>query len=254
MDINKNSIKVVSLIPSLTETLIKCGVNLVGRSRFCIHPQPEIESIPKVAGTKDVDWRKVAKVNPDIIILDKEENTLEMAETCPFEYFALHIQSVEDVAPELEKLSEKLENEKLREVAARWRAITKNKLPDNRQIAAMPGMLEWWKKPTVQKQFLYLIWKDPWMAAGEPIFIQSVLDLLGFSKARINLDEKYPTLNVSDFSPEQTTLLFSSEPYPFDRYKSEMLELGYSCGLIDGELFSWYGIRSLEFLESELNR
>ncbi|MCW8946529.1 MAG: helical backbone metal receptor, partial [Sedimenticola sp.] len=51
--------RVVSLIPSITETLIECSVNLVGRSRFCIHPEPKIQTIPAVAGTKQADWEKM---------------------------------------------------------------------------------------------------------------------------------------------------------------------------------------------------
>jgi len=251
-----NSLKVVSLVPSITETLINCEVNLVGRSRFCIHPQPAIESIPKVGGTKDVNWEKVAKVNPDIIILDKEENTLEMAESCPFKYIALHIQSVEDVAPEMERLGEELANSKLKQIAERWREVIvlspNSEQKSEQKLQEMPGMIKWWNEPDIQDRFLYLIWKDPWMAAGENIFIQSMLDILGFSQSRVRLEEKYPTLNLEDYSTENTVLLFSSEPFPFERYEDELLKLGFASGLIDGELFSWYGIRSLEFLESQV--
>ena len=47
--------RVVSLVPSLTETLIDCGVNVVGRTRFCIHPADRVHDIPAVGGTKQVN-------------------------------------------------------------------------------------------------------------------------------------------------------------------------------------------------------
>ncbi|WP_428610259.1 helical backbone metal receptor, partial [Sedimenticola sp.] len=75
--------RVVSLIPSITESLIDCHVNLVGRSRFCIHPVPQVGHIPVVGGTKQVDWQAMACLAPDLVVLDREENTREMAESCP---------------------------------------------------------------------------------------------------------------------------------------------------------------------------
>ena len=247
----KNSIKVVSLVPSITETLIECGVNLVGRSRFCIHPQPLVNQISKVGGTKDVDWEKVKQVAPDIVILDKEENTKEMAASCPVEYFALHIQNVDNVGIELLRLAKRLDNEKLAQIAERWQMVNK-KETISKSLTEFPGVIEWWKNSQRAQSFIYLIWKDPWMAAGENIFIQSMLDKLGYRSQRIEFKDKYPQINLGDYSPESTLLLFSSEPFPFANYRDQMEALGYDCALIDGEKFSWYGIRSLEFLEQEL--
>ena len=248
-DKQAQSLKIVSLVPSITETLIECKVNLVGRSRFCIHPADKVNRIKKVGGTKDIDWQKVIDLKADLVILDKEENTLEMAQSCPVDYFPLHIQSVHDVAPELEKLSNVIASRELKLIANRWENLLKNK-SFTHNLAELPGVVEWWRTPQDAKEFIYLIWKDPWMAAGENIFIQSVLELIGVEKQRVKFNEKYPVINLEDFSPSETLLLFSSEPFPFHNFKQELLELGFPCALVDGELFSWYGIRSLQFLES----
>ncbi|MCW8875858.1 MAG: helical backbone metal receptor [Kangiellaceae bacterium] len=239
----------MSLVPSITETLIECKVNLVGRSRFCIHPVEEVNKIKKVGGTKDIDWQKVLDLKADLVILDKEENTLEMAQNCPVDYIALHIQSVQDVAPELEKLSNAIENNAMKLIAKRWQNLLNNRT-FSYKINELPGVMEWWKKPKNAEQLIYMIWKKPWMAAGEGIFIQSVLKLLGVEEQRVKFDQKYPVIELEDYFPQQTLLLFSSEPFPFHNYKQELLELGFPCALVDGELFSWYGIRSLQFLES----
>lgn len=241
--------RIVCLVPSITETLIECKVNLVGRSRFCIHPEVAVSKIKKVGGTKDIDWQKVVELNADLVILDKEENTLEMAQSCPVEYIALHIQSVHDVAPELEKLSVAIKNTELKRIADRWKNLLTNN-PPACSFSELPGVLEWWQKPQNAKQLIYLIWKNPWMAAGEGIFIQSVLAFLGLEHRRVKFDQKYPSIDLQDYSSEDTLLLFSSEPFPFQNCKQELLELGFPCALVDGELFSWYGIRSLQFLEA----
>ncbi|WP_428623515.1 helical backbone metal receptor [Sedimenticola sp.] len=241
--------RVVSLIPSITESLIDCQANVVGRSRFCIHPQPQVSEIPAVGGTKQVDWQAMAYLQPDLVVLDREENTREMAESCPYPYLALHITSVETVGPELLRLAERIECEALKAEAQRWEQVSQ--LAGHAfDLHALPGVIEWWRPPTTQTQVEYLIWRNPWMAIGEGTFIHSMLKRMGMGPWLIPHDEKYPQIDLHRLNPRDTLLLFSSEPFPFQRYRDELLELGYSCGLIDGENYSWYGTRSLRFLET----
>lgn len=241
--------KILSLVPSVTETLIECNANLIGRTRFCIHPEAQVSNLIKLGGTKDIDWLKVEPRQPDIVILDKEENTLEMAESCPFPYLALHITSIYDVGPELMRLAEFIDNQSLMAIAQQWQDLTANPIKP-RSIDNLPGVIEWWREPQNTQQFIYMIWRNPWMAIGNNTFIQSVLDFLGLSALRIKFDEKYPAIDLNNFNSENTTLLFSSEPYPFARDKESLIKMGFTCALVDGELFSWYGIRSLRFLQS----
>ncbi len=67
-----------------------------------------------------MDWGSMADLQPDLVILDKEENTREMAESCPYPYLALHITRVEDVAPEFSRLAERIGNPALWELVRRW--------------------------------------------------------------------------------------------------------------------------------------
>ncbi len=241
--------RVICLVPSITETLIECGVEVVGRTRFCVHPVEQVKTIEKVGGTKDINWERCKALKPDLVIFDREENLKEMADSCPFPWVAAHITSVNNISAELIKLSETLVNTALHDVAMRWRAVAQTQQQDT-PINKIPGMLEWWRKPKTQSSLVYLIWRDPWMAIGEDTFIQSMLDQVGLQQARMEVGSKYPQVNLEDYDPAKTTLLFSSEPFPFARQKEELIDLGYSCGLIDGELYSWYGVRSLKFLES----
>jgi len=239
--------RIVSLVPSITETLIDCQANLVGRSRFCIHPEASVRDLPSVGGTKQVDWAVLAPLEPDLVILDKEENTREMAESCPYPYLALHITRVEDVAPEFSRLAERIDNGALQRVAQRWARVSS--LPGRHYpIQSLPGVIAWWRAPITQSRLEYLIWRDPWMAIGEGTFIHSMLGRMGVPL--VPHGEKYPVIELTDLDPRDTVLLFSSEPFPFQRYREELLDLGYACGLVDGESYSWYGTRSLRFLES----
>lgn len=66
--------RLISLVPSWNETLIECGLNVVGRSRYCIHPEDRVRDIPIVGGTKDIRWDRVREARPDLLVLDREEN------------------------------------------------------------------------------------------------------------------------------------------------------------------------------------
>lgn len=239
----------ISLTPSLTETLIVAGARVVGRSRYCIYPTEQVEAIPKVGGTKDIKWETLESLKPDLVILDREENTREMAESCPYPYIDLHIADTAHVAPELERLAKRIDCTPLQAIADRWHKAVKPPQPLDK-LTDLPGMVSWWREPTTQTRVEYLIWKAPWMAIGPDTFIHTMLKQVGAGDYLLPHDEKYPTIELEALDPKETVLLFSTEPYPFARYKEALMELGFSCGLIEAEYTSWYGVRSLEFLES----
>ena len=71
--------RVVSLVPSLTETLFALGLTtkeVVGRTPWCIHPQDMVDHVMVVGGTKTPNLAKIRSLNPDLIVMDKEENPL----------------------------------------------------------------------------------------------------------------------------------------------------------------------------------
>ncbi|MCH2534449.1 MAG: helical backbone metal receptor [Bdellovibrionales bacterium] len=240
---------VVSLVPSWTETLINSGINLVGRTRFCIHPKDQIKSVPAIGGTKSVKWDKL-KVEPDLVILDKEENTKQMAESCPYPYYATHIKTINDVPNELYVLADLLSSKVLYEKAYLWTELLKYKKQLSLDDLEQQGVLKWWKDSQIKKlNLIYLIWKDPYMSVGERTFIYSVFQHLGL-KLYAFKDQDYPVIQLSEFSQKNSILLFSSEPFPFHNKKQEMLKLGYDCAWINGEVFSWFGDRSFNFLNS----
>lgn len=240
--------RVVSLVPSWTETLAACGVEVVGRTRFCVHP--ELPGVPVVGGTKDLDFAKVEALRPDLLLLDREENLPWMAEgERPWKTYCTHVEGVGSVARELEALAGLLGNARLGALAREWgRAVAAPVRA--RGVGELPGLLEWLRRPAVEpERILYLIWRDPWMGVGKGTFVHSMLEQCGLGGRLAELPGKYPKLELAGFDPASTLLLFSSEPYPFARRRAELAELPFASALVDGEAFSWFGLRSLRFLE-----
>ncbi|WP_413574922.1 helical backbone metal receptor [Bdellovibrio sp. HCB290] len=242
--------RVVCMVPSWTETLLKAGINVVGRTRFCIHPAKMITNIPIVGGTKEVSWDLVMDLKPDIVLMDQEENPLEMAEECPVKYLATHVYSLESLQQELVKLGEFFENAPLLEMAVDVLDILEK--PNAKFNAKkIPGILEWVKMPTQEySEALYLIWKNPWMAVSRETYIGSVLEKLGMKVVELPEGEKYPVIELEDHP--NALCLFSSEPFPFAKKVSDLKGLGVEGAIVNGESFSWFGVRSIEFLKETL--
>jgi hypothetical protein len=285
--------RVVSMVPSWTETLIRCGVSVVGRTRFCIHRGHQVDiDIPVVGGTKDWNLEKLRSLQPDLLVFDKEENPKAMADEAPCEFIATHVTKIADVANELQRLSLKFSGkfsgapqaddiqtdgivDELMSLAGRWQKVCEAAESSSKtrtsgiDWAAFPGVIEWIRQPQGVKAqgekadpagqvLLYVIWKNPWMCVGPRTFIASMLSALGWPPERLwsgsgeFTPTNYPEFRMEEV-PESAVLFFSSEPYPFHRKKEELLSLGRPCAVVDGESFSWFGVRSLEFMEKALN-
>ncbi|GHA08710.1 ABC transporter substrate-binding protein [Oceanisphaera arctica] len=245
--------RVVCLVPSWTETLIECGVNVVGRTRYCVHPADKVASLAVVGGTKDVQWSKVAALAPDMVIFDKEENTLEMAQTCPFPYFATDVKSVHDMPQALRLLSQQLCSDALLDLSVRYQAVLAEKKQCSPEV--LPLLSGDFASSTSvlndQRTWLYLIWRKPFMSVGRDTFIYSVFEHLGFADKVLTFDDRYPSLDEEWIREQNPVLLCSSEPYPFaGKLEQTRAELKLDAVLIDGEPMCWYGVRSLHYLES----
>ncbi|WP_321448680.1 helical backbone metal receptor [uncultured Cohaesibacter sp.] len=245
--------RVISLVPSWTETLLAAGIMPVGRTRFCIHPQKAVADIPVVGGTKDWDWDKLVATKPDLILLDREENARFMGEQTDIPCHVTHVTSLEDMAATFADLARLLSNDKLQQMAERCRTLLSLQKQPWQPETPLPALMEWGRRPEhAPEKILYLIWRKPWMAVSRECFIGDSLSRLGVEIA--HFDEKYPAIDLDAFDPETTLLLCASEPYPFHAKKQLLAELPFAHAFVDGEWLSWYGIRSLEFLERELGR
>lgn len=237
--IEKTPNRIISLVPSQTELLVDLGLEeaIVGVTKFCVHPEGLKENKTIVGGTKQVHYDKIRRLQPDIILCNKEENTKDMI--VELEKIApVHISDVNtvDEAIQLIELYGVLfsKEKKAQEIID---GINQKKLEFQKLI-----------KPT-SKSVAYFIWKEPWMIAAKNTFINDLLQLNGFENYFKNL-ERYPEVHLQTIQPESASVvLLSTEPYPFKETHIKDIEIYFPNAkifVVDGEMFSWYGSRLLK--------
>lgn len=250
--------RIVSLTPSWTETLIETGLDVVGRTRYCVHPTDRVDEIPVVGGTKDLDWSAVTRLEPDLLVLDEEENPRWMAEQSPVPWLASRVTAVMDAPRELRRFADRTSSATIADLADRYEeavSVAEARrhglgLEIRREWSRLPGIIEWIRPPEQEiHQLLYLIWRKPWMSVGAKTYIGSMIKLLGLSDLLPPTTERYPVVHPERFVPEHTLTLLSSEPFPFESRREAVEELRGPLAIVDGEAFGWFGIRSLRFLE-----
>ena len=228
--------RIVSLVPSLTELVCELGLagELVGRTGFCVHPKDVVRRIPKVGGTKTVNLEKIRSLEPTHVVLNMDENRKETAEA--LEKFVPNLVVTHPLAP-LDNLAlyRRFGNVFGREREAEALCMRFQTAYDAAKAARYR-----------ERRVLYLIWKDPWMTVSRDTYISRTLALFGLHTVPESAAERYPKLE--DLSRVDADLvLLSSEPYRFrDRHAAEVAGLtGKPALLVDGEMTSWYGPRAI---------
>ncbi len=226
---------VVSLVPSHTELLLDLGLKgkLKGRTKFCIHPQELVKSIPIVGGTKTIHFDRIDRIKPDLIICNKEENNkddvLKLAEKYPV--WVSEIKTLEDSIQMVQEMAILFNTQSLAEHII------------NRSREAIQHL-----KQAKSVHAAYLIWRKPYMAVGSDTYIHHMMCQLGFQNVFSN-KSRYPEVSIDDLlAANPDTILLSSEPYPFTKEHKKELEAvlpNMKIHLVDGEVFSWYGSRMI---------
>jgi len=229
--------RIVSLVPSQTELLYDLGLGeeVVGITKFCVHPGEWFRNKKRVGGTKTIHIDIVKSLRPDLIIANKEENTKEQIEELAALYpvWVSNIQTVDEALRMINQVgalvgkgeqSECLVNK----ITQGFSTLNVNNTP---------------------KRVAYFIWRKPWMCAGGDTFISSMIDKMGW--VNVLADKmRYPEIALEELKDKQVELvLLSSEPYPFkDAHIAEIKAVlpDVEVRLVDGEMMSWYGSRMLK--------
>lgn len=244
VNLNQTPKRIISLVPSQSEFLwdIGLGQNLIGITKFCVHPQIMYKSIARVGGTKDLDLNKIRALQPDLIIGNKEENDEHQIKSLQKEFhvWVSDIYNFEDAFEMMLELGKMLAAEaKSLEIIEK----IKNTLPHI-------------KNSLKDTSVAYFIWNKPYMLAAKNTFIDFVLNEVGLKNVVKDL-ERYPEVDEETIKRLNPQLVFlSSEPFPFKQKHMQELKniLPQSKILIvDGEMFSWYGSRLL-FLANYLKK
>lgn len=263
------SAPVASLVPSWTETLVAIGVLPAGRTRFCVHPAPHVARIARVGGTKDLDVEALRALRPRLAILDRQENTREMAAALVelgIEVWASDVRDFESLDAALGDLARVLEAHHVafdRDAVRLWRkALVEARLAPKRLWTESMLVLRWLGPiPAATVPVAYVIWNRPPMIVGEGTFIAAQWQSRG---ARLwtppGSTSLYPTFDPRDL-PRPIALLFSTEPFPFgekNRAETCLSEWGLTgepdvfAAIVDGEASGWFGVRAIEALERDV--
>lgn len=236
VEINYPPKRVVSIVPSQTEYLYALGLEdeVVGITKFCIHPKKWYKEKNRVGGTKNVNLEKVKALKPDLIIGNKEENDKE------------NIKALEKIAPVW--MSDIFTLKDAYHMMLSIGEITKTEIKAKTIINTIQQDFKAFSPQLFNKKFLYLIWQNPSIAVGQSTFINHILTDVFKMKNALGDEQRYPQLDRNpELNPE--FVLLSSEPYPFKEKHIEEFQQKYPMAkviLVDGEFFSWYGSRLLE--------
>lgn len=240
-------VRIVSLVPSITELLFSLGLqeNLVGRTGFCVHPKGQVRRVSKVGGTKTVDVPKVRKLGATHLIVNIDENPRPVVEEIA--EFVPNVIVTHPIEPEdnirlyrllggifgRESRAEELATAFIRELA-------------NTRDAA---------REFEREKVLYLIWKSPWMTVSRATYISRMLDLVGWETVPEQAHSRYPSVELTPQNLHGVdVVLLSTEPYSFtdrhiDEIRAELPPQSHpQIALIDGGMTSWYGSRAIDGL------
>lgn len=229
--------RIVSLVPSQTELLYDLGLEteVVGITKFCVHPERWFREKTRIGGTKNIHLEKVASLQPDLIIANKEENVQEQVEALAqqFPVWVSDINTLTDAYAMIQAIG------KITGKAEAAKAVVEKIQTQFSQLQATND------KPKTA----YLIWKDPYMTVGSDTFIHHMLEAAGFQNVFAK-QERYPAVTIEALQETNCQCIFlSSEPYPFQQKHVEELRFNFpntQIILVDGEMFSWYGSRLLK--------
>jgi ABC-type Fe3+-hydroxamate transport system substrate-binding protein len=226
--------RIISLVPSITELLfdLKLRGEVVGITKFCVHPESWFKTKTKIGGTKNIKQDVIASLKPQLIIANKEENVKEQIESleniCP-----VFITDVHDLNSALQMI----------EMTGGITNRIKQAQPIIQKIKKEFSHL---KLQQNKLRVCYLIWRKPYMTIGGDTFINDMLERCGFQNVFANYN-RYPEISISQLSTFNCQLiLLSSEPFPFKQkhiYELQPYLPHTKIILVDGEMFSWYGSR-----------
>lgn len=241
--------RIISVVPSQTQLLYNLGLDeeVIGITKFCVHPQSWFRQKTRVGGTKTLSIDLIKELQPDLVIANKEENVKEQIDAIAAFTDVLvtdvnHLQEAITMIKEVGRLTGK-DN-----AADRMLQVIES------GFASLASIVSERKKIAVG----YLIWKDPYMTVGGDTFIHDMLCRCGF-KNRFALQKRYPVVDIASLH-ECELLLLSSEPYPFkQKHIKELQQLlpHTKIELVNGEMFSWYGsmlLQAPDYFKKLVNR
>ena len=219
--------RVVSLVPSLTETLFSLGAGdaVAGITDYCIFPAEIVR--PRLGGTKNPRIEEIRALAPDLVYVNFEENlerhVLAIEAFAPV--FVTEPKTVDDVATLITTLGAiHQRTERASELNA---ALAKER-------AMVPAFT-----------FAVPIWKKPWMWCGGDTYVSSLVEAAG-GRNVLRDQARYPTLGLEQVLVLHPDVIFlPDEPYAFTAGDTKEFAGIRVIGPFPGHLVTWHGARTI---------
>ena len=239
--------RVVSLCPSITETLVAIGglSRLVAATRYCVRPQGLLWGLPRIGGTKNPDLPRILDLRPDLVFANEEENRLEDVRALRAEGIEVDVsfpRRIADVPGAIRQWGKSLGAEReAGDLAARI----------EEELTALEA-----DPPPGTFRYAYWIWRSPWMTVSDDTYVADLLRLAGGVNVFGDATERYPAATPEDALARGASVhFFPSEPYPF-REEKHGAEVAAVFGerarrlFVPGDDLCWHGVRTLDGLKA----
>jgi ABC-type Fe3+-hydroxamate transport system substrate-binding protein len=218
--------RVVSLVPSLTETVASCAPGLlVGATNWCTHPADL--GVTRVGGTKNPDIGQTVALRPDVVLANEEENRQPDLDALRAAGIAVWVTRIRDLPEALASLR---------------RMITLAcRLPGPAWLDAAESA---WRRPSGSASLAAVvpIWRRPWMVLGSDTFAGDLLARLGVTNVYAAHPERYPRVGIGELrSAAADLVVLPDEPYRFTASDGPEAFPGSRTALVSGRHLTWYG-------------
>jgi ABC-type Fe3+-hydroxamate transport system substrate-binding protein len=236
--------RIVSLVPSITETLFALGAGerIAGITDYCIHPEDQVGIKPKVGGTKNFSVSRILELEPDLVVANAEENRKHQVDALEQAGLKVFVTFPKTVDGCLKMIADAASLTGTSEAAeAILASINRSRINARARASDPPARV------------LCPIWKDPYMTINRDTFVDSVIRSCGGRNIFEDSPERYPKFSLAEAAREQPDIvILPTEPYHFTELDiPDMEEMGdavpacrnHRIYVVEGELLSWYGPR-----------
>jgi ABC-type hemin transport system substrate-binding protein len=222
--------RVVSLVPSLTETVAACAPGLlVGATNWCMHPADL--AVTRIGGTKNPDIAKIVALQPDVVLANEEENRLPDLDALRLAGQAVWVTRIRDLPEALTSLRRMI-TLACRQPKPAW----------------LDAAQQAWQHPAAADRgagsvaAVVPIWRRPWMVLGRDTFAGDLLARLGISNLYASHEDRYPRIDIAELRAAGADLVvLPDEPYRFTASDGPEAFPGSRTALVSGRHLTWYG-------------